>query len=280
MPHTLSPIRYPGGKTSMFPLVEEKVTDTKSKTFIEPFCGGAGLSLMLLNRELVDNVWINDLEPAVFAMWHAFLYSPDEICDFVRTVPVTMDTWKESRNVLECHRNYPPAPDIILAKAALFLNRTNRSGILWGGVIGGKNQDGPYKLDARFTVPTLVKKIHRIHEWKDRIRLTGIDGTELVREELSTESFIFCDPPYVKRGPEMYGTSMSMGEHLELRNALENSPCHWMLTYDDHPAVRELYSKDDFDISVHGKWYTAQDRRIETELVVSNFRKDSIDLMD
>lgn len=250
----------------MFPSVMDSVVLNGSTVFAEPFCGGAGLSLMMLDRGVVDRVWINDLDPAVYAMWHSFLNDTDAMCDFVETVPVTMDSWHRFHDVLEERVGSKPKPDLELAEAALFLNRTNRSGILLGGVIGGKGQDGPYKIDARFTRETLVSKIRRIGAWSRKIRLTPWDGVDMIGSIRYRGMFLFCDPPYVGKGPELYGTAMDADAHRRLRDALAGSPCPWMLTYDDRPDVRSLYGG--FDLSLEGKWYTAQSRGVVNELVV------------
>ena len=162
MPAIESALRYPGGKTQLAPFVVEllEVNGLLNGVYAEPFAGGAGLAWRLLLSGRVAEVWLNDIDPAIYSFWKAVLTQTDDLCARIETTPVTLDEWHRQRRVVVEQRR-PRLLD--LAFAALFLNRTNRSGIIvQGGVIGGKDQSGPYKIDCRFNRQELVAKIRRI----------------------------------------------------------------------------------------------------------------------
>ena len=94
--------------------------------------------------------------------------------------------------------------ELALGFATFFLNRTNRSGILNGGIIGGRDQTGPWKIDARFNAPELVHRIESIAGMRDRIKLTRQDALTFLktgitrwREKDNTQS------PYYVKGREL-----------------------------------------------------------------------------
>jgi DNA adenine methylase len=156
-----TPLRYPGGKRRLAPVVSRLLTANKLKNidYVEPYAGGAAVALSLLFNEFAATVHINDLSRPVFAFWHTVLNATEDLCARVASVRVSMREWERQRSVYD-DRDSADLTD--LGFAALFLNRTNRSGIISGGVIGGKDQTGAWKLDARFTKPELINRIKRV----------------------------------------------------------------------------------------------------------------------
>ena len=201
MPSTLTPIRYPGGKTKIYPHVKKLMEKNGllGGTYCEPFAGGAGLAIKLLLNNDVNEIVINDLDPAIYAMWYNILFRTDSLCHFIQTVELTISEWDRQKEIYLNPENH----DIeALGNAALFLNRTNVSGVITGGVIGGRKQEGNYKMDARFNRETLVKKIKAIAKRRNQIELHNMDAIEFIKEmlpSLEKKSLVNFDPPYVKK---------------------------------------------------------------------------------
>ena len=249
MPTTYTPLRFPGGKSKLYPLVDSLLVanDLVGGTYAEGFCGGAGLAIKLLLKGIVSRVVLNDLDPAVFSAWDAIVNHSDELCNFIRTVSLDVEQWKHQREVYRSSQE----PSLELGKAAFYLNRTNRSGILRGGLIGGLDQKGNYKMNARFNVPTLVKKVETIAKHRDSIALHNLDALVFMKEvapELEERSLLYLDPPYVKRGPELYKRSYEAQGHSNLAQAVRAYDGNWMVTYDIDEQVDELYRPD-------GEWH-------------------------
>lgn len=160
VPTTPSPLRYPGGKTKLYEYIHSilKLNGMLGQTYIEPFAGGAGLALKLLLNNDVKRIVINDFDYAIYSFWYCVLHKSEQLCDFVCNIPLTLDEWDKQHYIYTHQTEYS---QIEIAKAILFLNRTNVSGVITGGMIGGRSQSEKYKIDARFNREKIIKKIEK-----------------------------------------------------------------------------------------------------------------------
>lgn len=267
MPVSDSPLRYPGGKTQLTPFVIDllRSNDLLNGIYVEPFAGGAGIAWKLLLDNFVSSIWINDIDPAIYSFWASVIRHTDELCELIESTPVTIDEWHKQREVQKCKTS----KIVELGFSTFFLNRTNRSGILKAGVIGGLEQNGNYLLDCRFNKKELLKKIQRIALYKERIKLTKIDAEKFIKVEikkLPERSLINIDPPYYKQGPGLYCSFYKHEDHENLASAIKQIAQPWMLTYDDVPEIRSLYS--DLPSISKSLNYSAQVKRIGVEYMV------------
>lgn len=267
MPITDTPLRYPGGKTQLAPFVLDvmRANDLMQCVYCEPFAGGAGIACRLLLSGSVSEVWINDIDPSIYAFWHSVLNAPDKLCTWIEKTPVTIAEWDRQRIVQQSDA----ASTFKLGCSTLFLNRTNRSGILKGGVIGGREQLSEYPIDCRFNREDLVRKIQRLALYRDQIRLSCMDAKAFITRtvpRLPDHSLVNIDPPYFDKGPELYTSFYNAKDHAALSRAVRAIKKPWMLTYDDTPEIRGLYA------GLPGLQkelnYTAQVKRIGVELLV------------
>lgn len=267
MPVTNSPLRYPGGKTQLAPFVIDlaRANNLYGGVYAEPFAGGAGIAWRLLLNGDMTEVWLNDIDPALYAFWNTVVHAPDPLCERILRTNVTMKQWSREKAILQD----PNASQIDLAFATLFLNRTNRSGILKGGVIGGKNQQGSYKLDCRFNKDDLIHKIQRIHIYREVIKVTRLDAEVCLRKwakELPKRGLINIDPPYYAQGRDLYLSFYNPEDHSRLAKLVRSIKRPWMLTYDDVPQIENLYSG--LPTYRKGLTYYAQVKRRASELLV------------
>ncbi|MCV2358638.1 DNA adenine methylase [Paucibacter sp. TC2R-5] len=267
MPITDSPLRYPGGKTQLAPFVLDlaRANGVLRGVYAEPFAGGAGIAWRLLLNGDMTEVWLNDIDPAISAFWQAVVREPDPLCERIVKVEITMEEWTRQRVILlDKHASIQDK-----AFATLFLNRTNRSGILKGGVIGGKDQTGNYKLDCRFNRDELIQKIRRIHAYRDVIQLSQLDAEECLRDwnhRLPKRALLNIDPPYFAQGRDLYLSFYEPDDHARLAKLVRKLKCPWMLTYDDVPEIERLYSG--MPTYRKGLTYYAQVKRKASELLV------------
>jgi DNA adenine methylase len=263
--HLYTPLRYPGGKTSLSSYFS-KVLESNGlvePTYVEPFAGGAGAALSLLLTERVAQVVINDLDPAIAAFWRAVVQSSDEMIDRVRTVGLNVNEWRRQK---ELHSS-DSSSDLDRGFATLFLNRTNRSGILRSGPIGGYDQSGKWKIGARFNRETLASRLSLIAKYRSRIILREQDGGEVISEFAPAGAFLYVDPPYFEQGGELYLNSFSSLDHESLSARLHSERSgRWILTYDNVPKAIQLYGDlrhSEFDLR-----YSAHRSRNARELMV------------
>lgn len=245
MPTTLSPLRYPGGKTALYSKVVRllEFNCLENITYVEPFAGGAGLAIKLLLNNNVSNIIINDIDPAIHAFWHSVLCQPDELCSRIRGYAITID---ERERQIRIYKNINDNSLIDVGFATLFLNRTNVSGILGAGPIGGKDQNGKHKLNARFNKEGLITKIMTVATYGQQILLHNRDAIDFLDEVLpsygSDKLFLNCDPPYVKKGQELYLNHFTIEDHRRLRDRITQCIHPWIVTYDYNKVILDLYS--------------------------------------
>lgn len=243
---TYSPLRYPGGKNRLAPFIAKVCLDNKiTGHYVEPYSGGAAVALFLLFEGFVNRVTINDSDRSIYAFWHSVLYQTEDLCELIIKVPVTIDEWRNQR---EIQMNKDNADLIDLGFSTFFLNRTNRSGIIKGGAIGGNLQTGKYKLDCRFNKEDLIKRIRMIANQREKIDLYSIDAMCLVdlvleqNENLENTLFYF-DPPYYVEGHSLYVNYYKKTHHQIVSNRIKQMQnIHWIVSYDDATEIRRLYS--------------------------------------
>lgn len=267
MPVTDSPLRYPGGKTQLAPFVIEILRENQLfyGSYIEPFAGGCGIAWKLLLDAYVSEIYINDIDPSIYAFWASVLRRPDDLCELIDTTPVTMEMWHKQKLVQSNRR----ARQLELGFSTLFLNRTNRSGILKGGVIGGKLQESEYSLDCRFNKTDLLRKIQRIAKYKDQVTLTRIDAEKFIQDKLpklSKRALVNIDPPYYGKGRDLYCSFYNHEDHASLARVIPKIRQRWMVTYDNAPEIQRLYNKfPSINLNLN---YSAQIKRVGVELMV------------
>lgn len=208
-------------------------------TYIEPFAGGAGAALALLFLEKVDRIVINDLDKSIYSFWKAAILDSERFINKLNATPVTIREWKKQKLIYANFR----AGYFERGFATFFLNRTNISGILNGGPIGGMGQKGKWKIDARFNKEGLTERIYQLSLYKNRISIFNKDGVELINEYLGKENtFIYLDPPYYEKGATLYLNHYKKDDHEMLANRLNQNPeSFWLLTYDDKKEIKSLY---------------------------------------
>lgn len=211
--------------------------------YVEPYAGGAALALELLFHEYVTRIHINDLSRPIHAFWHGVLNDTERLCKLVRDTPLTPEAWAAHKRVFAAHDEHD---DLALGFATFYLNRTNRSGILNGGIIGGKHQNGPWKIDARFNKKELIYRIQSIAKMKKRISLTRMDSLEFLQSHVATwpaKTLIYLDPPYYVKGRELYYDFYQPKDHAAVANFVLAKLVwqRWMVSYDNVPEIRDLY---------------------------------------
>lgn len=262
-----SPLRYPGGKTKLVAYVLEtlEINELIGGTYVEPFAGGAGIAWYLLLNDKVKHVCINDINPSIYSFWYCVLYSTKELIKRIIDTPVTIDEWFKQKQVQECG----DSTILDLGFSTFFLNRTNRSGIIKGGVMGGKNQNGKYKLDCRYNRDKLIQQIESIAKLSDRVTLTKKDAREFLVsdiQKIEEKCLINIDPPYYLKGKGLYQNFFEHHDHSELSDVIRTLNRPWIVTYDNAPEINEIYrdlKPSSFDLT-----YTAQVKKKGSEVII------------
>lgn len=238
-----SPLRYPGGKKRLKDFFKEIIKENflGGGTYVEPYGGGSSIALNLLFEGHVSKIIINDLDRSIYAFWHSVLFQTEELCNLIRKTPLNVKTWKKQKRIqLEKEKNSL----LELGFSTLFLNRTNRSGVLKAGVIGGLNQDGDWKIDCRFHKKDLIEKIRKVASHKKQIEVYNEDAIQLlvrISKKLPKKSLIYLDPPYYVKGKDLYMNHYGPEEHKEVALGIKKIRRRWIVTYDAVPQIERLY---------------------------------------
>lgn len=262
-----SPLRYPGGKRRLIHTIKALIeaNGLHDLHYVEPFSGGASVALALLFEAHASEIHINDLDPAVHAFWHCAVHRSEELAVRIENTSLSIREWKRQRSIYQAAGD---AEVLDLAFATLYLNRTNRSGILCGGVIGGLRQNGPWKLDARFNPRDLAGRVRQIGRFRSSIHVHQLDASKLIRKVITglpKNSLAFFDPPYIIKGGSLYLDRFDVEGHRRLASNIEKIRRPWVVTY-DYEAVREQLFYDRRRI-VYDLHYVANKRSAGREVM-------------
>lgn len=245
-----SPLRYPGGKAKLARYFKDLILDNNLKggTYVEIYAGGASIALSLLIEEYVSKVIINDKDKSIFAIWKSILNYPEELCDLIEKTPITIKNWEFQKQIQNKKGEYnlDNKEDLLaLGFSTLFLNRTNFSGIINAGVIGGFRQKGKWKLDSRYKKETLISRIKLISLYKNKIKLYNLDAIKLInkiKNRLPKKSLIYLDPPYYYKGKGLYLNYYDYKDHKKISEVIKKIvSVKWVVTYDDVGPINGLY---------------------------------------
>ncbi|NLO70987.1 MAG: DNA adenine methylase [Porphyromonadaceae bacterium] len=240
-----SPLRYPGGKNKLSAFIAKICIDNNiNGHYVEPYSGGASVALFLLIEGFVKKITINDKDRSIYAFWYSVLNKTDELCAKIENAELNIEEWKRQRTV---QSNKTKADLLDLGFSTFYLNRTNRSGIINGGAMGGIKQNGNYLMDCRFNKPELVKRIRIIAEHKKNIRLYKKDAIKLIdkiQSEAENDNTIFYfDPPYYLKSSTLYMNHYEDCNHKNVSDKIKSiENIKWILSYDNVPEIQELYT--------------------------------------
>lgn len=264
-----SPLRYPGGKAPFAPFIGRIMASNNiaGGHYLEPYAGGAGVALDLLFGGHASHIHINDADPAVFAFWVSVTRHSGALLKLLESTPISIEEWFKWRSILREERQ---ASLVERGFATLFLNRTNRSGILKAGVIGGKNQNGNYTLDARFKKEVVAARIENIAKRAADISVYCEDSLRLLNrcsEFLPRKSLIYLDPPYYVKGKGLYRNYYGHDDHVAIANALQKKSFRWpwIVSYDNAEEICDMYNLS--RALSYGLNYTAQRRYVGSEVM-------------
>ena len=263
-----TPLRYPGGKGKLTGFIKKIIKNNglEGCAYVEPYAGGAGVALSLLYDGYVSSIHLNDLNRSIFAFWHSALYENDALCELIEKTPISMGEWNTQRAIQD---KADEKTLLELGFSTFFLNRTNRSGIIKGGVIGGKGQLGKWTLDVRFNKLDLMERLKKIKEYKDRIYIYNEDAAILLKDivpRVGKRTLVYLDPPYYVKGQGLYQNFYQHDDHVEISNIIKKElKTSWIVSYDAAPEIIGMYEEQ--NKLIYGLHYSAQKKHVGSEVM-------------
>lgn len=231
-----SPLRYPGGKSrgvdkilSCFP---EPVSEYR-----EPFVGGGSVFIAVRQRYPGVKVWINDLNPEVYAFWTV---CKRNLAGLILQVQWARNTKTDGRELFKELATADVSKMTELDRAARFfvLNRITFSGTIEAGGYSGAS------FSSRFTQSS-IDRLRELEPVMDGVRVTG-DDYKVCLSEPGDNVVIYLDPPYY--GPtksRLYGNKgvLHTGfNHTRFSADVAGCSHRWVVSYDDCEVTRNMFS--------------------------------------
>ena len=263
-----SPLRYPGGKNKLSAFIAKICIDNNiNGHYVEPYSGGASVALFLLLEGFVNKITINDKDRSIYAFWFCVLNKTKQLCELIENAELTIDEWRKQK---EIQNNKQSADLLDLGFSTFYLNRTNRSGIINAGVMGGIEQNGNYLMDWRFNKTELIERIKKIAKKKSQIRLYKKDAIKLIdkiQQEAIDENIVFYfDPPYYLKASTLYMNHYQDNSHLNVSEKIKSiRNIKWIVSYDNVPEIQNLYS--DCSKKEYSFKHTAYNSRVGQEIL-------------
>lgn len=263
----LTPLRYPGGKGRLTQFMGDVFRDNDlcDGHYVEGYAGGAGIAFGLLSLEYAQKIHLNDINRSIFSFWKSVIDHTDELCSRIKAARFSIEEWERQKAV----QVDADADTVTLGYSTFFLNRTNRSGIISGGVIGGKDQSGPWKMDARFNKEDLIRRIQTISSYRSRISIYNLDAYDFIKTicpSLPQRSLVYLDPPYFVKGKGLYDNHYNPEDHKKIAEAVEEYiKCPWIVSYDNVEQIRDLYVGN--NCYTFSLYYSAKERFLGKEVM-------------
>lgn len=281
----MSFFRYPGGKKKLRNEIKARLIDLAEHAkepiqYREPFFGGGSIGLLFLSQSATTkSIWINDKDIALCCLWTSIIKYVDEFIKLVEQFEPSVEQFYTIKDELLALNEMPKTEkeiiDLALKKLAIHQISFSGLGVKSGGPLGGKKQESKYGINCRWSPKYIAKKAKTlskqfasidIHEGK----CTNLDFSEVI-EENSARSLIYLDPPYYVKGNELYQFGFTYDDHKRLMSCLKSTQHLWLLSYDDCPEIRELYSWahiEELDVQ-----YSIAGSTKKGELLISNIKK-------
>jgi len=273
VPKYISPLRYPGSKALLGEYISDFINEQSliGTTIVEPYAGSAIISFLMLFKGYVDRAILIERDPLLYAFWFSVFNHTDELIKGIDNIDVSIETWNDL-----CR--YKKVDDIIsfpvidMGLAGLFYNRTNFSGILNGGPLGGKGQTSAYGIDCRFGKRALIKRIVEIAKLSNKITVLFSDALDHLKQNKqfyeANSYFLYIDPPYFREGKKLYRYWYKQADHSALAEFLLSVRTPWLVSYDDHQFIRNLYTQAEVQQTYFD--YVARRPKRAPELLISN----------
>lgn len=264
-----SPLRYPGGKSKAIPKIIQNLPlkFNENWEYREPFVGGGSLFIYLAQNYPGLNIWINDLNPEVYAFWYSVKNNLDELIDLTYELK---NNFKDNGRGLKEYLILNNFSNNVLSRGVKFfiLNRITFSGTI---------ESGGYSESAfrnRFTESSILR-LKQMEGVLDNVRITNANYLPLLYGKGKKDIFIYLDPPYLT-AKNLYGKNGNLHNnfnHVKFRDYLINSPHDWLMTYDNCRKIKELYKICNIKIEEFSLVYGMKQGDIGKELLISMYNK-------
>ena len=274
-------LRYPGGKSRIiYYLFRKNMLPENIKEYREGFLGGGSCALAFSVMYPDVPVWVNDLYYNLFAFWTQLQKNPDPLINRLLELKDEACRADGVEELEKKHRAlYADMRDLIntsdddfdLATAFYVLNRSSFGGFT------EQNKNAFIRDSYKNTIfsQSKIKKLANISEIIQPWRITNQDYRDLM-EAPGEDTFVFLDPPYLIKDM-LYGKDKEMHtgfSHEAFVKACKDTPHNWMITYNEHPWLREQFADfhmENFEFR-YSLAHRKENKNKKEELLVMNYQ--------
>ena len=273
-----TPLRYPGGKSKAIKTLSPWFPQIISE-YREPFIGGGSIAIEVTKSNPDIPVWINDLYVPLYNFWTQLRDRGEELSERVREEKQrTLDAGdkdKVTAKAKELFNKYKKEidtyDDFEKAVAFFIMNKCSFSGLTENSTFSQSASNSNFSLVGADKLAQFSKLIK---DWK----ITNIDYSEVMKENGSSDTFVFLDPPYDIKD-FLYGKNREMHksfDHDRFADDVYNCVHKFMITYNVNDRLKELYKNYNLKewklrYSMAHRGDKGTDENIKTELLVTNY---------
>lgn len=195
-------------------------------------------------QHLYERIWLNDLDSGLCSLWLACQQHPSRLKDAVGAFTPSVEGFARWKKYFLSN---PPIPSdeaalVTVACARLAVQQMSYGslGLMAGAPRGGWHQKGG-GIASRWNPILICRKIDAIAPLLKHARITNWDFSAVIGDETERAN-LYCDPPYVIAGSALYLHSFAEADHVRLKILLRHTEHRWLLSYDDHQMVWDLYA--------------------------------------
>lgn len=261
-----SPLRYPGGKSRAAKKICQMIPPFRE--FREPFVGGGSIFIRLKQNFPQAEFWINDKYDELANFWHQSQTNSEDVIEQIWKWKGEFSDGKKLLKFLRANKE----TFTLIEKAAMFFvfNRITFSGTTEAG--GYSNQ----AFEKRFT-DSSIERLAKIPNILTNVKITNLDYDEIISTK-GKDVFLYLDPPYFSAtSSALYGKNGTLHktfDHELFAETMKKCPHKWLLTYDDSPFIRHLFSYaqiSSWDLMYGMRNQTLTSNQKGKELFISNY---------
>lgn len=261
-----SPLRYPGGKSRAVEKIASLIPEFGE--YRESFVGGGSVFVYLKQKFPARKFWINDKYAELATFWKVLQNEPEKLLGQIQSWKREFSDGKKLFYFLK--EKMSEFDETEIAAAFFVFNRITFSGTTEAGGFSVQ------AFEKRFTASS-IERLTVMPPLLQDVKITNEDY-ELIVNAAGANVFLFLDPPYFSAvNSALYGKNGKLHksfDHERFAKTLKNCPHRWLLTYDDSPFIRELFSfanVQNWNLTYGMKNVTANSNQQGNELFISNY---------
>ena len=258
-------ISYYGGKSEMAQRLIEWMP--KHKIYLEPFAGG--LSVFFKKKKAETNI-VNDYDKDIANLYYVCSRIDlfEEFIERVQWLVQSSEIYNKIRDTIKSDKKHKiKIPNVQRAVDYFFFITTS-----FNNRPGTNLSKNTNKWDLE-----MIERLKYTRKKMDNVVIENLDINRFIKKyHKKQDALWFFDPPYyVANDTSYYGHVFSAYQHQNFKESIDllanNPSARFMITYDDHEKIRELFSEY-FIKEIPVKYRSTYDTIETNEILITNYK--------